>query len=168
MATVSLKGNAVNTMGMLPEPGSQAPGFNLVKNDLSTVSLSDFSGQKLVLNIFPSIDTGTCAQSVREFNREAAQLEGTTILCISRDLPFAQSRFCGAEGIDKVETLSDFRDGNFGKAYQVAFTDGPLEGLLSRAVVVIDKNGKVVHAQQVAETGDEPDYRAALEALMDA
>jgi len=168
MATVTLKGNAINTMGQLPEPGSQAPGFNLVKNDLSTVSLSDFSGQKLVLNIFPSIDTGTCAQSVRQFNREAAQLDGTTILCISRDLPFAQSRFCGAEGIENVVTLSDYRDGNFGKAYQVAFTDGPLEDLLSRAVVVIDKNGKVVHTEQVAEIGDEPNYRAALQALMDA
>lgn len=168
MATVTLKGNAIHTMGELPELGSQAPGFNLVKNDLSTVSLSDFSGQKLVLNIFPSVDTGTCAQSVRQFNREAAKLDGVKILCISRDLPFAQSRFCGAEGIDKVETLSDYRDGNFGRAYQVAFTDGPLEGLLSRAVVVIDKNGKVVHAQQVSETVDEPDYRAALEALMDA
>ena len=168
MATVTLKGNAIHTMGELPELGSQAPGFNLGKNDLSTVSLSDFSGQKLVLNIFPSVDTGTCAQSVRQFNREAAKLDGVKILCISRDLPFAQSRFCGAEGIDKVETLSDYRDGNFGRAYQVAFTDGPLEGLLSRAVVVIDKNGKVVHAQQVSETVDEPDYRAALEALMDA
>ncbi len=168
MATVTLKGNLINTIGKLPEPGSQAPGFTLVKNDLSTVSLSDFSGQKLVLNIFPSIDTGTCAQSVRQFNKEAAQLDGTKILCISRDLPFAQSRFCGAEGIDKVETLSDYRDGNFGKAYQVAFTDGPLEGLLSRAVVVIDKNSTVVHIEQVAETGDEPDYRAALDALKNA
>lgn len=168
MATVTLKGNAIHTSGTLPETGSQAPDFKLVKTDLSTVSLANYSGQKLVLNIFPSIDTGTCAQSVRTFNREAAKLGDSSILCISRDLPFAQARFCGAEGIDKVETLSDFRDGNFGRAYQLAFTDGPLEGLLSRAVVVIDKAGKVIHSQQVAETGDEPDYGAALKALKDA
>src|SRR5690606_33838586 len=161
MATVTLKGNAVHTAGMLPENGSQAPEFTLVKNDLSTVSLADYRGQKVVLNIFPSIDTGTCAQSVRRFNQEAAALDNTAILCISRDLPFAQARFCGAEGLDKVETLSDFRDGNFGRAYQVAFTDGPLQGLLSRAVLVLDAQGRVVHGEQVAETGDEPDYHAA-------
>lgn len=168
MATVTLKGNQIHTLGNLPENGSQAPDFKLVKNDLSTVSLSDYKGQKVVLNIFPSVDTGTCAQSVRQFNQEAAELDNTKILCISKDLPFAQTRFCGAEGIDKVETLSDFRDGNFGKAYQVEFTDGPLQGLLSRSVVVLDENGKVIHSEQVPETVDEPNYKAALEALMDA
>ena len=168
MATVTLKGNEIHTLGNLPENGSQAPDFKLVKNDLSTVSLSDYKGQKVVLNIFPSVDTGTCAQSVRQFNQEAAELDNTKILCISKDLPFAQARFCGAEGIDKVETLSDFRDGNFGTSYNVTFVDGPLQGLLSRAVVVLDENGKVIHSEQVSETVDEPNYKAALEALMDA
>lgn len=168
MATVTLKGNKFNTLGNLPTKGSQAPNFTLVKNDLSTVSLSDYKGQKVVLNIFPSIDTGTCAQSVRQFNQEAAELENTRILCISKDLPFAQARFCGAEGIDKAETLSDFRDGNFGKSYHVEFTDGPLQSLLSRSVVVINTNGDVIYSEQVAETVDEPNYKAALEALIDA
>lgn len=168
MATVTLKGNELHTLGNLPGNGTQAPNFTLVKNDLSTVELSDYKGQKVVLNIFPSIDTGTCAQSVRQFNQEAAELSNTKVLCISKDLPFAQARFCGAEGIDKVETLSDFRDGNFGKSYQVEFTDGPLKGLLSRSVVVVNEAGEVVYTEQVAETVDEPNYKAALEALMDA
>jgi thiol peroxidase len=168
MATVTLKGNEIHTLGNLPENGTQAPNFKLVKNDLSTVELSDFKGQKVVLNIFPSIDTGTCGQSVRQFNQEAAELSNTKVLCISKDLPFAQARFCGAEGIDKVDTLSDFRDGNFGKAYNVEFTDGPLQGLLSRSVVVVNENGEVIYTEQVSETVDEPNYKAALEALMDA
>ncbi len=168
MATVTLKGTEIHTLGNLPENGTTAPNFQLTKNDLSEVSLDDYSGQKVVLNIFPSIDTGTCAQSVRQFNQEAAELENTKILCISRDLPFAQARFCGAEGIDKVETLSDFRDGNFGKAYQVEFTDGPLQSLHSRAVVVLDENGTVKYSEQVPEIVDEPNYKAALEALMNA
>ena len=168
MATVTLKGNELHTLGNLPGNGTQAPNFTLVKNDLSTVELSDYKGQKVVLNIFPSIDTGTCAQSVRQFNQEAAELSNTKVLCISKDLPFAQARFCGAEGIDKVETLSDFRDGNFGKSYQVEFTDGPLQGLLSHSVVVVNEAGEVVYTEQVAETVDEPNYKAALEALMDA
>lgn len=168
MATVTLKGNELHTLGNLPGNGTQAPNFTLVKNDLSTVELSDYKGQKVVLNIFPSIDTGTCAQSVRQFNQEAAELSNTKVLCISKDLPFAQARFCGAEGIDKVETLSDFRDGNFGKSYQVEFTDGPLQGLLSRSVVVVNEVGEVIYTEQVAETVDEPNYKAALEALMDA
>ena len=168
MATVTLKGNSINTLGNLPSNGSSAPDFTLTKNDLSSASLGDYKGQKMVLNIFPSIDTGTCAQSVRQFNQEAAELDNTKVLCISKDLPFAQARFCGAEGIDKVETLSDFRDGNFGDAYQVTFTDGPLQGLHSRAVVVIDANGTVVYSEQVPEIVDEPNYKAALEALMDA
>jgi len=168
MATVTLKGNEIHTLGSLPANGTTAPDFTLVKNDLSTTSLSDYKGQKVVLNIFPSIDTGTCAQSVRQFNQEVAELDNTAILCISKDLPFAQARFCGAEGIDKVETLSDFRDGNFGKAYHVEFTDGPLQGLHSRAVVVVDENGTVTYSEQVPEIVDEPNYKAALEALMDA
>ena len=168
MATVTLKGNEIHTLGNLPSSGSEAPNFILTKNDLSSATLSDYKGQKVVLNIFPSVDTGTCAQSVRQFNQEAAELENTKVLCISKDLPFAQARFCGAEGIDKVETLSDFRDGNFGKAYNVEFTDGPLQGLLSRAVVVLDENGTITYAEQVAEIVDEPNYKAALEALMDA
>ncbi|KPM33603.1 Thiol peroxidase, Tpx-type [Croceitalea dokdonensis DOKDO 023] len=168
MATVTLKGNSINTLGELPKVGNQAPNFSLVKNDLSTASLDDYKGQKVVLNIFPSIDTGTCAQSVRQFNQEAAALENTKILCISKDLPFAQARFCGAEGLNEVETLSDFRDGNFGKAYNVTFVDGPLQGLHSRAVVVLNGKGEVVYNEQVGEIVDEPNYKAALVALMDA
>lgn len=168
MATVTLKGSEIHTLGNLPANGAKAPGFTLVKNDLSEAKLEDYHGQKVVLNIFPSIDTGTCAQSVRQFNQEAAELENTKILCISKDLPFAQARFCGAEGIDKVETLSDFRDGNFGEAYQLAFSDGPLQGLHSRAVVVLDEAGIVRYSEQVPEIVDEPNYKAALEALMDA
>lgn len=168
MATVTLKGNQIHTIGSLPSIGNEAPDFTLTKNDLSSASLGDYVGGKVVLNIFPSIDTGTCAQSVRQFNQEAAELANTTVLCISKDLPFAQARFCGAEGIDKVEMLSDFRDGSFGKAYGVEFTDGPLRSLLSRSVVVLDGEGKVVYTEQVAETVDEPNYKAALEALMDA
>lgn len=168
MATVTLKGNTIHTLGNLPRKGAMAPNFKLVKSDLSVASLSDYKGSKVVLNIFPSIDTGTCAQSVRQFNKEAAELKGTKILCISKDLPFAQGRFCGAEGIQNVETLSDFRDGNFGKAYNVEFIDGPLQGLLSRAVVVIADNGEVLYSEQVPEIVDEPNYKAALEALMDA
>lgn len=165
MATVTLKGNAIKTVGELPGKNEKAPGFSLVKNDLSSASLNDFKGKKVVLNIFPSVDTGTCAASVRKFNQEASKLDNTAVLCISRDLPFAQARFCGAEGLDNVITLSDFRERDFGKDYGVEFVDGPLAGLLSRSVVVIDEEGKVVYAQQVAETVDEPDYGAVLNAL---
>lgn len=168
MATVTLKGNPINTIGTLPAVGSDAPSFSLIKGDLSAASLSDYKGKKIVMNIFPSVDTGTCAQSVRQFNKEAAELENTVVLCISKDLPFAQGRFCGAEGIENVEMLSDFKDGNFGKAYKLTFTDGPLAPLLSRSVVVVDENGKVVYTEQVQEIVDEPNYKAALEALMDA
>jgi len=168
MATVTLKGNEIHTIGELPSVGTPAPDFTLTKADLSEANLSDYSGGKLVLNIFPSIDTGTCAQSVRQFNIEAAELEGTRVLCISKDLPFAQNRFCGAEGIDKVVMLSDHRDGNFGKSYGVEFADGPLRPLLSRSIVVIDRDGKIVYTEQVSETVEEPNYKAALEALMDA
>jgi len=165
MATITLKGNPIHTLGELPKNGSKPNDFELVKNDLSTVSLKDFAGSNLVLNIFPSIDTGTCATSVRKLNESAAKLSNTKVLCISRDLPFAQSRFCGAEGIQNVQTLSDFNTGSFGKTYGLEIVDGPLKGLHSRAVVVIDATGKVVYTQQVPEIVDEPDYAAALNSL---
>ncbi|MGB5666726.1 MAG: thiol peroxidase [Maribacter sp.] len=168
MATVTLKGNKIHTLGNLPAIGSPTPDFKLTMTDLSSSSLSEYEGKKLVLNIFPSIDTGTCAQSVRQFNEEAAELVNTVVLCISKDLPFAQTRFCGAEGIENVVMLSDYKDGKFGKSYQVEFTDGPLQGLLSRSVLVVNESGKVVYSEQVPETVDEPNYKAALEALMDA
>ncbi len=166
MATVTLKGNAINTSGQLPNVGDKAPDFTLVKNDLSTCTLNDFSGHKVVLNIFPSIDTGTCAQSVRQFNQEASELDNTKVLCISRDLPFAQARFCAAEGLENVVNLSDYVDNSFGKAYGLNFVDGPLNGLHSRAVVVLDENGTVKYTEQVPEIVDEPNYKAALEALL--
>ena len=165
MAQITLKGNAINTIGNLPEVGTKAPDFILVKNDLSEGSLSDYKGKKVILNIFPSLDTGTCAASVRRFNQEASGLENTVVLCISKDLPFAQARFCGAEGLEDVHNMSDFRTGEFGKAYGVEIVDGPLAGLESRAVVVIDEEGKIVYTQQVPEIIDEPDYDRALAAL---
>jgi len=166
MASVTLKGNEIHTIGTLPATGNKAPEFQLTKNDLSTVKLSDYKGSRVVLNIFPSVDTGTCAQSVRQFNQEAAELDNTIVLCISKDLPFAQARFCGAEGIENVEMLSDFKDGNFGTGYNVEFSNGPLAPLLSRAVVVVDEKGDILYTEQVAETTEEPNYKAALEALM--
>ncbi|MGR7813867.1 thiol peroxidase [Lacinutrix undariae] len=165
MATVTLKGNPFHTSGQLPTVGSQAPDFKLTTTDLATKSLSDFKGENVVLNIFPSVDTGTCAQSVRTFNKEASNLENTKVLCISRDLPFAQARFCGAEGLDNVVSLSDFKDGSFGKSYGLDFTDGPLEALHSRCIVVINPEGKIIHTEQVAETANEPNYEAALSVL---
>ena len=165
MATVTLKGNAIKTSGNLPAVGTKAPDFKLTATDLSTKSLSDFAGSKVVLNIFPSIDTGTCAASVRQFNQEASELENTKVLCISHDLPFAHARFCGAEGLNDVVSLSDYKDGNFGKTYGVTFIDGPLEALLSRSVVVIDEKGTIKYTEQVGETVEEPNYKAALEAL---
>lgn len=165
MATVTLGGNEIHTSGNLPETGTKAPDFTLVKGDLSTTSLSDYKGSKVVLNIFPSVDTGTCAASVRKFNEKAASLENTKVICISRDLPFAQNRFCGAEGLSNVVTASDFRDGSFGTDYGLNFTDGPLTGLHSRAVVVLDEEGTVVYTEQVAEIKDEPNYDNALAAL---
>jgi thiol peroxidase len=168
MATVTLKGNQIHTLGNLPKNGATAPEFNLTKNDLSAAILADYKGKKVVLNIFPSIDTGTCAQSVRQFNQEAAELKNTTVLCISKDLPFAQARFCGAEGLKNVEMLSDFKDGNFGKAYGLSFSDGPLTPLHSRVVLVLNEQGKVIYSEQVAEIVDEPNYKVALEALLDA
>lgn len=165
MASITLGGNPINTSGELPKVGSNAPQFELVKNDLSIATLADFAGSKLVLNIFPSIDTGTCATSVRTFNAKASALNNTKVLCISRDLPFAQKRFCGAEGLENVTNLSDFKTGNFGKAYGLEIVDGPLAGLHSRVVIVLDENGNVTHAEQVPEIADEPNYEAALAAL---
>ena len=148
MASITLQGNAINTISNLPKIGDKAPDFKLTANDLSSKSMSDFSGNKLILNIFPSIDTGTCAASVRNFNKEVASLENTKVLCISRDLPFAQARFCGAEGIDDVVLLSDFVSGQFGKDYGLLVANSPMEGLHSRCVVVLDKNGVVTYTQQ--------------------
>lgn len=165
MANITLKGNAVTTSGNLPEKGSKAANFSLVKGDLSRVSLENYKGNRLVLNIFPSLDTGTCAASVRQFNKIAAEHENTKVLCISRDTPFAQNRFCGAEGISNVETLSDFETGNFGKDYGLLVTSGPLAGFLSRSVIIIDINGNVEYTQQVPEISIEPNYDEVIDAL---
>jgi len=165
MANITLKGNTIHTSGDLPAVGSQAADFELVAKDLSRKTLADFAGQRLVLNIFPSLDTGTCAASVRYFNQAAGQLDDTKVLCISRDLPFAQARFCGAEGLDNVITLSDFETGAFAKDYGLLITDGGLKGLCSRVVIIVDADGKVTYTQQVPEIVDEPDYDAVMEAL---
>ncbi|MGO2512047.1 thiol peroxidase [Marinomonas polaris] len=165
MATVTLKGNPFETVGSLPVVGSVAPAFELVKTDLSVATLADYQGAKLVLNIFPSVDTPTCATSVRKFNESAASLKGVNVLCVSADLPFAAARFCGAEGIDNVDTGSTFRS-TFGGDYGLTFATGPLAGLLSRAVVVLDEKGSVIYTEQVAETADEPNYEAALAVLV--
>ncbi len=165
MAETALRGNPVNTSGDLPAVGAAAPEFTLTKSDLSTVSSSDLAGQQIVLNIFPSVDTPTCATSVRTFNERAASLENTTVLCVSADLPFAQGRFCGAEGIENAQTASTFRNAEFLSDYGVGMVDGPLHGLCARAVVVVDGQGNVVHSQLVGEIADEPDYDAAIGAL---
>ena len=165
MALIQFTGTTARTVGDLPKTGSIAPDFHLTKNDLSKATLADYRGTKIVLNIFPSVDTGTCAQSVREFNRLAADVDDAVILCVSKDLPFAQSRFCGAEGIDRVHMLSDFKDKGFARNYGLGFKDGPFEGLLARAVVVIDTKGEVIHTEMVERIGDEPNYQAALQAL---
>lgn len=165
MTKITLKGNPINTVGKLPKIGKKAPKFNLIKSDLSKAKLKDFRGSKLILNIFPSLDTGTCAASVRRFNKEAGNLENTKVLCISRDLPFAQARFCGAEGLDNVITLSDFAKGKFGKAYGVTIKDGPLANLHSRAIVIVNEEGEVTYTQQVPEIVDEPNYEDVLKAL---
>ncbi|MBC8882586.1 thiol peroxidase [Flavobacterium piscinae] len=165
MATITLGGNPIHTSGELPKVGSKAPDFQLVKTDLSVASLADFAGSRLVLNIFPSIDTGVCATSVRTFNQKASTLDNTKVLCISRDLPFAQKRFCGAEGIENVENLSDFKNGSFGENYGLTITDGPLAGLHSRVVIVVDENGVITHAEQVPEIAQEPNYEMALAVL---
>ena len=165
MASITLKGNAIHTIGNLPNIGAKASNFKLTAADLSTKSLSDYAGKKIILNIFPSLDTGTCASSVREFNKKATDLKNTVVLCISKDLPFAQARFCGAEGIKNVVMLSDFKDGNFGKSYELEIVNGPLANLHSRAIVIIDENGSVIYTEQVSEIANEPNYNAALNVL---
>jgi thiol peroxidase len=165
MSSVNFKGNPVHVDGQFPKVGDKAPAFRLVGGDLSEKTLRDFAGKRKVLNIFPSIDTGVCAASVRHFNKDAAGLRNAVVLCISADLPFAQARFCGAEGIENVVMLSMMRGREFLEDYGVAMTDGPLAGLAARAVVVLDENDKVIHAQLVDEIGHEPDYDSALKAL---
>lgn len=165
MASITLHGNIVNTIGNLPEVNSVASDFTLVNTDLATKSLKDFAGKNLILNIFPSVDTGVCAASVRAFNQKAAALENTEVLCISKDLPFAQKRFCGAEGLENVTNLSDFRDGQFGKDYKVTISDGPMQGLHSRAIVIINREGKIIYTEQISEIANEPNYDAAIAAL---
>lgn len=165
MALIQFTGTSAHTSGELPAVGSKAPDFELTKRDLTQIALKDFKGKKMVLNVFPSLETDTCALSVRAFNSLAAKMENTTVLCISRDLPFAQSRFCGAEGIDRVMMLSDYKDKGFAEAYGLLFTDGPFEGLLARAVIVLDENRRVVYTEMVKNIGVEPNYKSALEAL---
>ncbi|WP_224069450.1 thiol peroxidase [Arachidicoccus terrestris] len=164
MTTIQFKGNPIHTVGALPQKGTEAPDFTLVGVDLSNKSLSDFKGKYVILNIFPSVNTGVCAASVRQFNKDAASVPNATVLCISKDLPFAQSQFCGAEGIENVVMLSDFRT-DFGHQYGVQMADGPLQGLLSRAVVVINPEGKIIYEQQVPEITEEPNYEKALAAI---
>lgn len=166
MARVTFKGNPVNTSGELPSVGATAPDFSLVSTELSDVKLSDYKGKNIVLNIFPSLDTGTCAASVRRFNKEAVALDNTVVLGISADLPFAAGRFCSAEGIKDVVTLSNFRDDAFAEDYGLLMTDGPLKGLLARAVVVIDPEGKVVYTELVSEIAQEPDYQSAINSIV--
>ena len=163
--TITLQGNPVEVAGDFPAVGTQAKPFSLVAKDLSDVTLASFAGQRKILNIFPSVDTGVCATSVRKFNAEASALSNTVVLCISADLPFAQARFCGAEGLDKVVNLSTLRGVSFLQDYGVAFSSGPLVGLAARAIVVLDEHDKVLHSELVAEVADEPNYAAALAVL---
>ena len=165
MAQITLKENPINTAGNLPEIGSQAPDFFLTKTDLSDITLQNFSGKKVVLNIFPSLDTPVCAASVRRFNQSAAGLENTVVLCVSMDLPFAHKRFCVAEGIENVVSASEMRGRKFGEDYGVRIIDGPLAGIFSRAIVALDEAGKVIYTEQVPEITIEPDYDAVLSAL---
>lgn len=166
MAQFIHRGNTANTSGELPIPGEHAPDFRLTKIDLSDAMLGSYAGKRIVLNIFPSIDTGTCAKSVREFNKMAASFDNTVVLCISRDLPFAQKRFCGAEGIDQVECLSEYKDDSFSNAYHVRITSGSsLVGLMARAVIVIDEEGKILHTELVSDISQEPNYEAVSKVL---
>lgn len=165
MAQITFKGDPMQTTGELPEVGQQAPDFVLTKTDLSDISLKDVAGKKVVLNIFPSIDTPVCAASVRKFNEEINKYENATVLCISVDLPFAHARFCGAEGLENVISASELRNWDFGEQYGVRIKDGPLAGLLARAVVVLDETGKVIYKQLVSEVAEEPDYEKALNVL---
>jgi thiol peroxidase len=164
MTQITLKGNPINTIGELPQKGTKLPNATLVKGDLSEIDFQSFSGKRLILNIFPSVDTGTCATSVRTFNKKVSELENTQVLCISMDLPFALNRFCGAEGIDKVMTLSAFRS-DFADVFGLKLISGPLKGLCSRSIVVADENGNVIYTEQVPETTQEPDYESAIAAL---
>lgn len=164
MANITLQGNELHTSGNLPSIGSKAKNFTLVAEDLSEKSLSDFSGKRVVLNIFPSIDTGVCAASARKFNQEASSLENTVVINISKDLPFALKRFCASEGLENVVNLSDFR-GSFGDDFGLIMVDSPLKGLLSRAVIVLDEAGNIKYTEQVPEIAQEPDYEAALNAV---
>lgn len=166
MATIHLKGNPIETAGSLPKAGTHAPDFTLVKSDLSELTLDALKGKRVVLNIFPSLDTSVCATSVRRFNQLASGLDNTVVVCVSKDLPFAHSRFCSTEGLDKVVSASDFRNGSFGKDYGLTIESGPLRGLHSRAVVVLDENGSVLYSEQVPEIVQEPDYDNALKALL--
>jgi thiol peroxidase len=165
MAKTAFKGSPVNTSGNLPSKGSKAPEFSLVKSDLGTLTLSELKGKKLILNIFPSLDTSVCATSVRKFNQLAAGKENVKVLAISKDLPFAHGRFCTTEGITNIVTLSGFRDEKFGKKYGVLMKDGPLAGLYARSIVVIDEAGKVIHTQLVPDITQEPDYDSAMKAI---
>jgi thiol peroxidase len=165
MAEITLGGNAAKTNGTIPQKGSKLKDFTLVNPSMEDVSMSAYAGKNLVLNIFPSVDTGVCAASVREFNKRAAALDNTVVLNISKDLPFAQKRFCAAEGLEGVETLSDYRYGKIASDYQTEIIDGAFKGLLSRVVIVANANGEVVHSEQVPEIGQEPNYEAALSAL---
>ncbi|WP_443633750.1 thiol peroxidase [Candidatus Marifrigoribacter sp. Uisw_064] len=166
MANITLGGNPVNTSGNLPAINTTILDFKLVAKDLSTKTLKDFNGYNLILNIFPSVETAVCATSVREFNKSAASIENTIVLCISRDLPFAQERFCAAEGIENVIMLSDFKNGAFGNDYGLMMTDGIFDDLHSRCVIIVNKDNTVIYAEQVNEIGQEPDYSKALEALV--
>ncbi len=166
MAKIKLGDNTIETSGNLPKVGEKAPEFELTARDLSSKKLSDYKGSRVVMNIFPSIDTNVCATSVRKFNEKATGLGNTKVLCISKDLPFAQQRFVNDEELNNVTNLSDFRDGNFGKNYGVEMTSGALRGLHSRAVIVLDEDGKVIYNQQVPAIGDEPDYLSALKTLL--
>ena len=165
MATISSRGEIVETSGELPPVGNAAPGFSLYKSDLSPVTLADYAGSRLVLNIFPSIDTPTCAKSVRQFNQQASRMANTRVLCISADLPFALTRFCGAEGIDNVESASVYRSPEFGIDYGVYMAEGRLAGLLARAIVVVDGNGQIIHQELVPEIAQEPNYQAVMDIL---
>ena len=165
MAKITFKGTPVNTSGNLPSKGTKAPDFTLVKSDLGSLSLSELKGKKVILNIFPSLDTSVCATTVRKFNQMAAGMNNVVVLGISKDLPFAHGRFCSTEGINNVITLSGFRDREFGRVYGVDYIDGPVAGLYSRAIVVIDETGTIVYTEQVPEHIHEPDYEAALKAV---
>jgi thiol peroxidase len=165
MATITLEGNEIHTVGELPATGSDAPPFTLTNSELGETSLSDFAGKKVILNIFVAIDTGICAESTRRFNTAAGSLDNTVVLCISADLPQTQSRFCGAENINNVITLSTFRNPEFGQDYGLTIIDGPLRGLNARSVIIIDEHGKVIYTEQVPEIAQEPDYDAALTRL---